>query len=626
VRKSHVLAALTAACLTLGVLVVPSAAVDGQLQTTWGVAGVRALPWSFGPVRATTDIAATATGQLILVGSDDAGIGCVTRLTTGGVLDAAFGPSADPTGSLCDLDNGALGALRAVQATSTGGLVTAAVTAGNRFVARIDAAGGVEWVNELPGNFTATGGRVLDVAPLSDGRTALLETRESGGAGWVTVIEESGSLVGVWEVPSPDASHSFRPQQILPGPRGTVLLVGELDGDGGPITAALRALADGRRDSTFASDGFSGGPASMPGHPGRGAPGPSGELVLAASSDAGVAVRRLTASGSVDPSFRTTGISAALPLGTESIGDVIVRPDGRTFLVFQGVPGSTAIHVARLTRTGALDPTFSGDGYTSLTAGDVAVAESTAAAPAPGGDLFVLGRDTAGADEPAVVLVDGTNDTAPPVARMTRPAGRWTVSPAVPLVWAATDVSPIASYDVRTRTTSYRGTFASPAVLLAGTATGARTVTVAGGTTLCASVRARDVWGHQSPWGPESCTARPLTVSQLAKSRGFARTTARGTYTGHVLTTKRKGATITRTKAKALRVALVVTTCPSCGKVRVTLGSRRLATLSLRSRTTRTTVVLPVATFAKVRTGTIRVTVVSTGKRVRIEGLGLSRV
>ena len=49
--------------------------------------------------------------------------------------------------------------------------------------------------------------------PLSDGRTALLETRDSSGSGWVTLIEESGSVLGVWEVRRWTRAGAFRPHQ-----------------------------------------------------------------------------------------------------------------------------------------------------------------------------------------------------------------------------------------------------------------------------------------------------------------------------------------------------------------------------------------------------------------------------
>jgi uncharacterized delta-60 repeat protein len=604
-----------------------AAAGDGGLETSWASTGIRVLPWAFAPVGGTTDLSATPDGRLLLVGSDDTGIGCVTRLTAAGALDPTFG-AAGASGSVCDLDNGDTGAFQAVQTTQAGGLVTAAVTPGNRVVARLDAAGGVEFVNEVPGNHTGSGGRVLDVAPLGDGRTALLETRDASGAGWVLLFEESGSLLTEWAVPSPDAGHAFAPRQILPGPGRSIVLVGELERDAGSITAALRTDQDGGPDTGFSSDGFSDGPPSSGGTGGRGALGPGGTLVLAAADGSSVAVRRLTTAGQLDTTFRTTGASATLPAGTDGVSDVVVRPDGRAFLTFHDEPGSTAIHVVRLTSAGSLDTSFDVDGYAVYVAGADVLADTTSAAAGPQGDLFVLARSSAAGSEPAVIRVDGTNDVAAPVPSTTAPSGLWTLSRSVPLAWTARDASPVASYDVRTRRATYRGSLpASPTLLVGATTARARTVTgVAEGSTLCMSVRARDVWGLTSAWVAERCTSVPLAPSQLQAGKGVKSKPSTGTYAGKVLVATKKGATIKRSGVTAKRLALVATTCARCGKVKVYLGSDLLRTVSLKSPGTRKRAVISIATFSRVRSGTVKIKVVSSGKKVRVEGLGVSKV
>jgi len=74
-----------------------------------------------------------------------------------------------------------------------------------------------------------------------------------------------------------------------------------------------------------------------------------------------------------------------------------------------------------------------------------------------------------------------------------------------------------------------------------------------------------------------------------------------------------------------VRIALVVTTCSTCGKVKVYLGSQLLKTVSLRSARTHKRVVVAVASFTSLRSGTIRVKVVSSGKKVLVEGIGVSK-
>jgi hypothetical protein len=602
----------------------PVGAAQGDLTTTWASGGTLSLPWSFGPVRNSSMIASSPGGNLFLVG-DDGALGCVTRLTPLAALDPGFSTTPGLVGSVCDFDGGANGRMVVAQPTGTGGLVSAAVTAANRFVARIDSTGGYQ-LTELPGNYAGDGGQLLDITPMSDGRTALLETHDATGTGHVTIVEESGAFAGEFEVPSPDVSHAFEPHQVLAGPGGTLLLVGELETASGTITAILRTDAEGRPDTSFSTDGYTDGPPSASARPGRGAVGPDGRVVLAAASGTSVGVRRITTAGAIDATFSTSGSAAALPTATVGIGGVVVRPDNRVYLSFDGSGTSTAVNVARLTAAGALDTTFAGDGYASVDAGVGHLRGATSAALAPYGDLYVLATDGTGTDDPVVLRFNGT--PLPPVPSMTRPTSVWNLSSSVALAWTATGGATVLNTDVRTRRAPYNALAPTGSVaLLTETAARSRTVTgVPGGTTLCASTRARDIWAQISEWSAQRCTSVPLTPAQLTKGKGVTAKAAAGTYAGKVLSATKKGATITRTGVKAKRLAIVVTTCSSCGKVKVYLGSDLLRTVSLKSSGTRRKVVVSIATFASMRSGTVKIKVVSSGKKVLVEGLGVSKV
>lgn len=602
----------------------PAGAAQGDLTTTWASSGSLSLPWSFGPVRNTTKIASSPGGNLFLAG-DDGAKGCVTRLTPLADLDTGFSTTPGLIGSVCDFDAGANGRIVAAQPTGTGGLVAAAVTATNRFVVRIDSTGGYQ-LTELPGNYSLDGGQILDVTPMTDGRTALLETRDSSGSGYITIVEESGAFAGDWLVPSLDASHDFVPGQVLPGPGGTLLLIGDLEQDGGPITAAMRTDAEGRPDPGFSTDGFSDGPSSASAQRGRGAIGSDGRIVLAAVDGTSVVVRRLTSTGAIDATYVTVGNSGTLPTATDGIGDVVLRSDGRAYLSFDGDAASTGIHVARVTATGALDTTFSGDGHASYDAGAGHLRGATSAALAPTGDLYVFADDPTGTDDPVVVRFDGT--PLPPVPAMTRPTSLWTLSSSVPLAWTATGGTTVLNTDVRTRRAPYGALApAESTPLVTGTTARSRTVTgVAGGTTLCASTRARDVWSQISEWSAQRCTSVPLTPAQLTKGKGVTTKSSSGAYTGKVLSATKKGATISRSGVKAKRIALVVTTCSTCGKVKVYLGTDLLRTVSLKSAGTRKKVVVSIAAFSWMRSGTVKVKVVTKGKKVLVEGIGISKV
>jgi hypothetical protein len=75
----------------------------------------------------------------------------------------------------------------------------------------------------------------------------------------------------------------------------------------------------------------------------------------------------------------------------------------------------------------------------------------------------------------------------------------------------------------------------------------------------------------------------------------------------------------------AKRLAILATTCATCGSVRVYWGSTLLKTISLHSSTTVNRKLLTVATFSRARSGTLTIKVYSSGRRVLIDGLVVRR-
>jgi hypothetical protein len=71
---------------------------------------------------------------------------------------------------------------------------------------------------------------------------------------------------------------------------------------------------------------------------------------------------------------------------------------------------------------------------------------------------------------------------------------------------------------------------------------------------------------------------------------------------------------------------VVATTCPTCGTVKVYLGTTLLRTISLHSDTKVIGKVIPVKSWSALHSGTVRIKVVSSGKKVIIDGLAISRV
>ncbi|MDP3892002.1 fibronectin type III domain-containing protein [Nocardioides sp.] len=219
-----------------------------------------------------------------------------------------------------------------------------------------------------------------------------------------------------------------------------------------------------------------------------------------------------------------------------------------------------------------------------------------------------------------------TVDTRAPTVAQRTPAKPFTVKPAVTVSWSGSDgTSGVASYAVRWQRAAVTDAGFGPwtTVAVPGTASSRRFTGLLRGATYCFSVRAVDHAGHASPWTGARCTAIALDDRDLARSSGWRAQTPTGWLRRTALVTTTKGATLSLTGARLKRVALVAQKCRTCGVVRISAGGRRVGTIDLTSRTTaRRTVVLP--TFSE-RTGTVTVRVLSSGKRVQIDALGVSR-
>jgi hypothetical protein len=116
----------------------------------------------------------------------------------------------------------------------------------------------------------------------------------------------------------------------------------------------------------------------------------------------------------------------------------------------------------------------------------------------------------------------------------------------------------------------------------------------------------------------------PLDDKPLTASSGWTRVTATGYYLNTYSATTHLNATLTRTGAQFDRIALVATKCPTCGKVGVYAGTTLLGTVSLVATTTVHEAVIVLAPVS-LRTATLTIRVITSGKVVQIDGLGVSR-
>jgi hypothetical protein len=215
-----------------------------------------------------------------------------------------------------------------------------------------------------------------------------------------------------------------------------------------------------------------------------------------------------------------------------------------------------------------------------------------------------------------------TTTVTPPTASVTaQPA--WRASLSVPLAWNGGNGA--ANYDVRYRKAAYNGAFGSPVTYKSATTAKSATFAGAVGTTYCFSVRSRAASGAVSAWTSETCTAVPLDERSMTKSGTWTAGTGSAYFKSTYLRSTAKGAKLVRTAAQAKRIAIVATTCSTCGKVSVYWGSTLLKTVSLVSTTTRNKRLITIAAFPEVRSGTITLKVYTSGKKVLIDGLVISK-
>jgi alpha-tubulin suppressor-like RCC1 family protein len=197
---------------------------------------------------------------------------------------------------------------------------------------------------------------------------------------------------------------------------------------------------------------------------------------------------------------------------------------------------------------------------------------------------------------------------------------------AVSLSWSARPaLARVTSHDVRYRRAPWNGTFEPRVTWRSATTATSASFGASSGYTYCFSTRARDADGLLSSWTAETCTAVPLDDRSLTRSAGWTAGTGSSYYRSTYLRSSTAGAKLTRTGVVARRIALLATTCPTCGTVKVYWGSTLLRTVSLHSDTTVNRKLITVASYSGARTGTLTIRVTSSGRKVIIDGVAIRR-
>lgn len=252
---------------------------------------------------------------------------------------------------------------------------------------------------------------------------------------------------------------------------------------------------------------------------------------------------------------------------------------------------------------------------------------------------FVRSWAPYGGPQPAVTVDQAALDNAgtggvwnllssgKPSVRTTGPTTFGTPTPKRRFTWeGGITSSAVATYDVRWRRARWDGTYDG----WRRPGTWQRTpnlglpLGIRSGYTTCVSVRARNRAGQLSGWTNARCLSRALDDRRLAASAGWKVTKSAKLLGGRALVSRQKGATLTRTGAKVRRIGLVATRCRRCGVVLVRIDGKKVGRVNLAARVTRRKQLVMLKPFRREK-GTVTVTVRTSGKKVEVDGIVLSR-
>ena len=117
----------------------------------------------------------------------------------------------------------------------------------------------------------------------------------------------------------------------------------------------------------------------------------------------------------------------------------------------------------------------------------------------------------------------------------------------------------------------------------------------------------------------------PLDDRSLSRVGAWTAGTSSSFYRSTFVRSSSSTAKLVRTGVVARRIAIVATTCPTCGTVKVYWGSTLLRTIKLTSATTVNRKLIAVTTVTSDRKGTLTIKVSSTGRKVIIDGVAIRR-
>jgi len=220
--------------------------------------------------------------------------------------------------------------------------------------------------------------------------------------------------------------------------------------------------------------------------------------------------------------------------------------------------------------------------------------------------------------------------TAPTLSVASLPAV--TVGPTATIRWTASDASDsgsasgetrgISSTTVRYRYATWHAGFSAWRALTTSSSSLNLPLTV--GYAYCLQVQTRDLSGNASAWSPQMCTVRPLDDRNLSASSGWTRKSSSKYYKLTFTKTWSAGRTLSIANTRARVIGVLATTCPTCGIVKVYIGSYFVGRVNLQASGTHYKQLFMLKPFS-IRSGTVKLVTKGT-HLVQLDGVVISRV
>ena len=274
-------------------------------------------------------------------------------------------------------------------------------------------------ITQFPGMFPNSAASSVVVLP--DGRAAAAGavTLPMSGTAMAAArylvsgaLDPSFSSDGTSQVDFPFFNSFAGADDVLLQPDGRLVLVGGVDSfQFGRFFALARLTVNGAPDFSFGTEGRLTTEFPGPAWAVAGLLQPDGRIIAVGNSGTDLAAARYNVNGTLDPTFGTAG-QLTLPLPQPfTVGDAALQPDGKLVIVGAYGPGPFDFGLVRLLPSGAVDPSFDGDGVATT---DFGADESTQSVIVlADGRLVIGGHRTTTVTDVALAryLADGTLDT-----------------------------------------------------------------------------------------------------------------------------------------------------------------------------------------------------------------------